>query len=148
MAETLHVQATLQPRGPAAAVVLTDEQVGSLGGGKTPPVKVTVNGHTFDGRIGRRGGEYLLGFNAAVRAATGVAAGDTIDVEIVLDDSDRAVEVPSDLAEALTAAGLSDGFAALAPSHRKEYVRWITEAKKPETRERRAGKAVVALREG
>ncbi|MCW2528692.1 MAG: hypothetical protein JWM76_3552, partial [Pseudonocardiales bacterium] len=50
---------TLQPRGPAAAVILTDDQVGALGGGKTPAVQVTVNDTTFAGRIGRMGGENL-----------------------------------------------------------------------------------------
>ncbi|MEO6569908.1 MAG: 2-isopropylmalate synthase, partial [Ilumatobacteraceae bacterium] len=55
----LHVTATLHARGPAAAILLTDEQVASLAGGpKTPAVKVTVNGgYTFEGRIGRMGGE-------------------------------------------------------------------------------------------
>lgn len=43
----VHIRATLEPRGPAAAIVLTDEQVTRIGqGAKTPPVRVTVNGHT------------------------------------------------------------------------------------------------------
>ena len=42
----------------------------------------------------------------------------------------------------------ADRFEALAPSHRKEYVRWITEAKKPETRAKRVGEAVAMIAEG
>jgi hypothetical protein len=150
MGESLRFTATLQPRGPAAAIVLTDEQVAVLAGGaKTPPVKVTVNGtYTFDGRVGRMGGENLLGFNKSVRAAAGVEAGDTIDVIIIADVVERAVAVPSDLMIAMTEAGVSDAFAALAPSHRKEYVRWITEAKRPETRSKRITEAVAKIGQG
>ena len=62
-------------RGAAAALILDDAQLAAIGGGrKTPPVRVTVNGHTFNGRIARMGGETLLGFNKAVRAACGVDA--------------------------------------------------------------------------
>jgi hypothetical protein len=150
MPEPLHLTAVLQPRGPAAAIVLTDEQVSALAGGaKTPPVKVTVNGgHTFEGRVGRMGGENLVGFNKAVRAAAGVEAGDTIEVVIVADAAPRDVEVPDDLARALADAGVADRFHALAPSHRKEYVRWITEAKRPETRARRVADAVPMIAAG
>ena len=150
MGESLRLTASLQPRGPAAAIVLTDDQVAALAGGaKTPPVKVTVNGtYTFDGRVGRMGGENLLGFNKSVRAAAGVEAGDTIDVIIIADVVERAVAVPSDLMIAMTEAGVSDAFAALAPSHRKEYVRWITEAKRPETRSKRITEAVAKIGQG
>lgn len=150
MAEPLRLTTVLQPRGSAAAVVLTDDQVAELAGGpRTPPVTVTVNDtYTFAGRVGRMNGENLVGFNAATRAAAGVAAGDTIDVVIEVDTSTRTIEVPEDLAAALASAGVADRFEALAPSHRKEYVRWITEAKKPETRARRVEEAVVRVGEG
>jgi hypothetical protein len=148
MPEALHLTATLEPRGPAAAVVLTDEQVQTLAGGpKTPAVRVTVNGtYTFEGRVGRMGGENLVGFNKATRTAAGVEAGDTIDVVIETDAAPRSVEAPEDLMAALTAAGLDDRFEALAPSHRKEYVRWVTEAKKAETRAKRIAGTIEKLR--
>jgi hypothetical protein len=146
----LRLTATLQPRGPAAAIVLSDEHVATLADGqKTPAVTVTVDDrYTFQGRVGRMGGENLVGFNKAVRTAAGVSAGDTIDVVIVADTTERQVEVPADLAEALERADASAAFAALAPSHRKEYVRWITEAKRPETRAKRITEGVVMISEG
>jgi hypothetical protein len=129
--------------------VLTDGQVASLGGGKTPPVTVTVNDdYTFQGRVGRMGGENLVGFNRAVRAAAGVVAGAEIVVAIAIDLAPRAVEVPDDLAAALAGDGAAAAaFDRLAPSHRKEYVRRITEAKKPETRARRVEGTLERLRE-
>lgn len=150
MPATLRLTTTLEPRGPAAAVVLTDDQVHELAGGpRTPAVTVTVNGtYTFEGRVGRRGGENLVGFNRAVREAAGVSPGEEIEVEITADLGAREVAVPDDLARALGTAGASGAFEALAPSHRKEYVRWITEAKKPETRARRVAEAVERVAEG
>ncbi|WP_370972319.1 YdeI/OmpD-associated family protein [Amycolatopsis sp. cg9] len=56
-------------------------------------------------------------------------------------------EVPGELAAALAAApDAAAAFEALPPSHRREYVRWVAEAKKPETRVSRARKAVERLR--
>jgi uncharacterized protein YdeI (YjbR/CyaY-like superfamily) len=43
---------------------------------------------------------------------------------------------------------LAARFHALAFTHRKEYARWIEEAKRPETRERRVAKALEMLRAG
>lgn len=147
---SLRLTTTLQPRGPAAAIVLTDEQVAVLGGGaKTFPVTVTFRGGaTFQGRVARMGGEHLVGLNKAVREAVGVAVGDTVDVVIALDAAERTADVPDDLAAALAAGDAAGAFAALAPSHRKEYVRWITEAKKAETRAKRVADAVSMIREG
>lgn len=142
--------ATLQPRGPAAAVLLDDARLAEIGGGaKTPPVRVTVNGHTFHGRIGRMGGETLLGFNKAVRAACGVQAGDEIELTVVRDDGPREVALPPALAEALAAdAVLRARFAALAPTHRKEFARWVGEAKREETRDKRLAETLAMVREG
>lgn len=150
MAAPLRLTVTLQTRGPAAAIVLSDEQVADLAGGaKTFPVSVAVDGHgSFQGRLARMGGENLIGLNKAVREAVGVAAGDTVAVEITVDGAERSVEVPDDLAAALADAGATEAFAALAPSHRKEYVRWITEAKKPDTRAKRVAEAVPMIRDG
>jgi hypothetical protein len=146
----LKFKTTLQPRGPAAAVILTDDQVADVGEGKkTFPVKATVNGHTWSGRVARMGGENLLGMNKAVRGDAGVEAGDEVDVVVELDSAPREVEVPPALSAALKkdkAAGKL--FDALAYSHRKEFARWVAEAKKEETRDRRVEQAIEMLHAG
>lgn len=148
MGSPLVLSAVLEPRGPAAAVILTDDQVAALGGGKTPPVSFTVNGITVPGRIGRMAGQNLLGFNKAVRAQLGVEAGDTIDVEIVLDDKPREVELPPALAEALAAdPELKASFDGLAPSRRKEHARSVADAKTDATRDRRVAAVIEKLRD-
>ena len=70
-----------------------------------------------------------------------------MDVSVVLDTAPREVTVPEDLAAAFDDAGRAQ-FDALAYSHRKEWVRWIEETKKPETRAARIEKTVESVRAG
>jgi hypothetical protein len=141
---------TLQRRGPAAAVVLSDDQVAEVGEGrKAFPVRATINGYTWAGRVSRMGGEFLLGLSREVRTGAGVEAGDEVTVTIALDEAPREVDVPAALAQALEGDATAKAtFDALAFTHRKEFARWIAEAKKDETRERRVAQALQMLREG
>lgn len=52
---------------------------------------------------------------------------------------------PQDFATALKAAGLAEFFADRTNAHRNEYLKWIAEAKRPETRQARITKAVQML---
>ncbi|MGV8909695.1 MAG: YdeI/OmpD-associated family protein [Propionicimonas sp.] len=146
---SLRLRATIEPRGPAAAIVLTDEQVGALGAGRTPAVLVTANGISVAARVGRMGGENLVGFSKKLRADLGVEIGDVVDVVIALDAAPREISVPPALAAAFAAdTAAKSAFDALAPSHRKEFARWIDEAKRDETRTSRVEQALQMLREG
>jgi uncharacterized protein YdeI (YjbR/CyaY-like superfamily) len=61
----------------------------------------------------------------------------------------RTIEVSEDFGVALAAnPAAAHVFDALAPSHRYEYLAWITEAKRPETRARRIGEALEWLAQG
>ncbi len=149
MGETLRLTSTLEPRGPAGAFVLSDAQVAALGGGKAFPVRVVVNGTTLRLRLARSGEEHLVGLSRAAREQAEVQIGASYDVEIGCDDEERSVEVPDQLTAALALdPAVGAAFAALAPSHRKEFVRWITEAKRDATRADRVAKTVEMLREG
>jgi hypothetical protein len=130
--------------------VLSAEQVAAIGeGARSFAVRATVNGETWAGRVTSRGGEFLLGMSRAVRDQVGAQAGDTVDVEIALDAAPAEIELPEALAAALAGdSAARAGFDGLAPSHRKEYARWIAEAKKDETRDRRVTQALERLREG
>ena len=139
---TLHVRTTLPANGPATAIELTEAQVDELGGGKRAAVRVRIGDREARLRLGVMGGKNLVGLSKAARAELGVEIGDTVDAEIELDADDRVIEVPTDLASALDAAGARAAFDALSPSRRKEFVRGIVEAKQPATRERRVQAAV------
>jgi hypothetical protein len=140
----------LQPRGPAAAVVLDDDQVAQVGeGAKRFPVVATVNGYTWRTSVARMKGEFLVGLSREVRQNAGAEAGDEVEVALELDEAPREVEVPEALAAALAAdPEASASFGRMAFTHRKEYARWVTEAKKEETRERRVQQAVGMIRAG
>ena len=149
MTKPLRIETTLEPRGPAAAIVLTDAQVEGLAPGKKAfPVKVTINGTTLPLRLARMGDENLIGFSKAKRAEAGVEIGQTHRVVIEHDAGERQVEVPDDLAAALHAGKVTKQFDALAYSHRKEFVRRVEEAKKPETRARRIADTVAKVQAG
>ena len=150
MAESLRLTAILEQRGPAGAFLLSDEQVAELGGGrKAFPVQVTVNGVTLPLRLARMGGVNMIGLAKAVRAQAGVEIGSSYDVLITADDGERSVDVPEDLAAALAADPTAQAsFAALAPSHRKEFLRWVSEAKREATRADRVARTVELVREG
>lgn len=123
-----------------------EDVVLGLGGGKRPPVVVTLNGYTYRSTVAPMGGRFLVPVSAAVRAAAGVAGDEEHEVTLVLDDQPRTVELPEDLAAALDDAGLRAAFDGLAPSYRKEHVRSVVEAKQQATRERRVAKVLDALR--
>jgi hypothetical protein len=147
---SLRLTTTLVERGPAAAVVLDDDQVAAVGeGAKRFPVVATVNGHTWRTSVTRMRGEFLVGLNRAVRDAAGVEAGEEVEVELALDSAPREVDVPPALAEALAGdAEAAAAFDRLSHTHRKEYARWVAEAKRDETRARRVAQTLERVREG
>lgn len=138
----------LEPRGPAAAVVLDETQVAVVGeGARRFPVRATVNGYTWRTSVARMGGEFLVGLSREVRQGAGVEAGDEVEVTLELDTAPRDVEVPAALAAGLAADPQAKAvFDAMAFTHRKEYARWIAEAKRDETRQRRVEQAVGMIR--
>jgi hypothetical protein len=147
---SLHLTVTLVARGPAAAVVLDDDQVAAVGdGARRFPVRVTINGYTWRTTVMRMRGEFLLGLSREVRERAGVEVGDRVEVDVELDLAPREVEMPAALTDALaTSPPARSAFDALAYTHRKEYARWISEAKREDTRERRVERALAMLREG
>lgn len=107
-------------------------------------VKGTINGFAFRTSIFPQGdGTHCLLVNRAMQAGAKAQAGDIVEVVIEPDTAPRQVEVPSDLKRALANNPRAKAaFEKLPYSHRKEYVDWITEAKKPETRAARIDKTV------
>ena len=140
--------ARLEARGRGHVVALPFDAREALGAARAP-VQVTINGHVFRTTTTRYGGVDYIGLSSAVREAAGVTAGDTVDIELQRDVAPRVVDVPPELERALTRDAIAQqGFEQLSYTHRKEYARWIAEAKREETKERRLVKAVEMLRAG
>lgn len=113
------------------------------------PVKATFNGVEYTGTMVKYGQpQHMLPILKGIREQIGKAPGDTIDVVVWKDEAERVLEVPDYFEKVLKKEKLWDGFSKLSYTHRKEYVRWITEAKKEETRNNRLIKAVDMLKKG
>jgi uncharacterized protein YdeI (YjbR/CyaY-like superfamily) len=110
-------------------------------------VKCTINGFEFRTSIAPMGGCYLIGLNKEVRDGAKVKAGDIVDVIIEKDDEPRIVVIPNDMLKVLGKNKITDKFKELSYTHQKEYVRWVEEAKKAETREKRIKETIKKLRE-
>jgi hypothetical protein len=120
-----------------ALVAVPDDIVATLGGGGRIPVQATFDDIAYQGSVVSMGGRMVIGIRKDIRSAIGKQPGDEISVTLERDTATRTVAVPDDLRSALNSAGLDRAFDALSLSHRREYVQWVDEAKKPETRARR-----------
>jgi hypothetical protein len=139
----------LQSGKTATGIEVPEEVVRALGAGRRPAVKVTVNGYSYRSTVAVMGGAYMIGFNADHRAASGLAGGDEVDVELELDTTPRDVTVPADLAAAMDAEPAARRtFDGLSYSNKSWHVLSVEGAKTVETRQRRIAKSVAALKEG
>jgi hypothetical protein len=112
------------------------------------PVRATFQGVPYRGSLIKYGhAEHMLPVLKAIRQQTGKEPGDTIDVVVSKDEELRTLEVPSHFEKLMRKEGLLPFFEGLSYTHRKEYCRWITEAKKEETRVKRLEKAVDMLKQ-
>jgi Bacteriocin-protection, YdeI or OmpD-Associated/Domain of unknown function (DUF1905) len=137
----------VEPPKPMRGLEVPPEVVESLGQGKRPRVTITINGHSWKSRVAIMRGRYLLGLSNANRQAAGVVTGDEVEVELKFDPEPRVVVEPADFARALSADPIARTAHERLPDGRKrEHVRAIESAKKPETRRRRIEKAVATLR--
>jgi hypothetical protein len=130
-----------------ATVILTQEQVdglrGAPGRGRVM-LAITYEGQVFRTSISVYNGQWMMVVNEAMRAG-GMTPPGTYTVDIAVDSAERTVDVPPDLAAALKKAGFTKAWDAQSYTNRKEFVRGVVEAKKPETRERRIEKVIASL---
>jgi hypothetical protein len=126
------------------------EVLEALGGGRRPAVLATVNGYSYRATVmGYDPADPLMPFSSAHRAASGIKAGDAVEVELALDTAPREVEVPEDLAVALAADPVAKAFFdGLSYSNKRVHTLAVEGAKTPETRARRVEKSIALLREG
>ena len=113
------------------------------------PVQSTLDGVAYRGSLMNCGmARHTLGVLKGVRQQIGKGPGDSIEVVVWRDDETRTVEVPAEFEKVLKKEELWADFEKLSYTHRKEYCRWISEAKKDETRQSRMVKAIAMLKKG
>lgn len=114
------------------------------------PVKGTINGFPFRSSIFPEGdGTHYMAVNREVREGAGVKGGETVSVVMGRDEEPRTIEPPADFLRALRAdSAARETWERLSYTHRKEHVRAVEEAKRPETRARRIEKSIALLAAG
>jgi bifunctional DNA-binding transcriptional regulator/antitoxin component of YhaV-PrlF toxin-antitoxin module len=131
--------------GNHASLLIPEWVLEKLNTNKRAPLKVTVNGHTYQSTAVGVAGECRVVFPSAERIAAKATAGEIVEVTLELDSGYREVEMPKELAKALKSSGLAKTFADLSYSKRKEFARQVSEAKTEETMLRRIEKVLAAL---
>ena len=113
-----------------------------------PKIQAVIAGQPYRGSLMPMGdGTWCLGVLKSIQEAAGVDAGDSITIDIELDTAPRTVAPPVYLAKAIKGdKKASAAWHALSFTNKKEMARSLTEAKRPETRERRLAQAIDALR--
>ncbi len=143
-------KAIIQDAGGGGAYVAVPFDVEQVFGKKRVKVVVTIDGEPYRGSLVRMGEPcHILPVLKSIREKIGKGYGDEVEVTVVEDAEPRAVQVPDDLKQAL--AGDPEAaafFAALSYTHQKEYVGWIVEAKREETRRARIQRTLEMLRQG
>jgi hypothetical protein len=113
-------------------------------------IKAWFDGHPYRGVLANMGtGCHIIGVRKDIRKAIGKNPGDKITVELEQDFDERVVDVPDDLKERFAKSSKAKEFYdSLSYTNRKEYVVWITSAKKMETREKRVADTIQKLMKG
>lgn len=136
-------------RGGGAYVVFPYDAETEFGTSGKVPVTATIDGVPDKGALMRMGlPHHILGVPKAIRDKIGKKPGNVVTIVLWKDDVPREVAVPPELQARMKKAGVLPFFESLSFTHRKEYCRWITEAKKDETRARRLDKAIQLLTDG
>jgi hypothetical protein len=139
---------TATPRGGGGCLVPVPLEVAAKPGFKgMPKIKAVIAGQPYRGSLMPMGdGTYCLGVLKSIQEAAGVEFGDSITVGLELDTEARVVEPPEDLARAMAGdKTMAANWERLSFTNKKEMALSLTEAKKPETRERRLAAAVAKL---
>ncbi|MEW6241477.1 MAG: YdeI/OmpD-associated family protein [Chloroflexota bacterium] len=142
--------ATILNAGGGGAFVEVPFDVEAAFGAKKPRVKAMIEGVPYRGTLTRMGGpNHILIILKEIREKVGKTFGDEVQITVELDTEPRVVEIPPELAKAFEKEKAAQAyFNSLAYSHRREYVGFITEAKKEETRLRRVAQTIEMLKKG
>ncbi len=142
--------ATIKNAGGGGAFVEVPFDVETAFGSKRPKVKALIEGVPYRGILTRMGTEcHILGIRKEIREQVGKTFGDEVTITVEPDTEPRVVEIAADLLKELKKdKAAKASFDKLSYTHQKEYVTWITEAKKEETRQNRIGKTIEMLKKG
>jgi hypothetical protein len=132
--------------GNHASLEIPDDNLAEIGGNRRAPLKITINGYTYQSTATGVDGKCMVVFPMRDREAASTSAGELVTVTLELDDGYRNVDIPTTLENALKTNGLDVVFHDLTYSKRKEFARLVNDAKTDETRLRRIEKIIAELK--
>lgn len=135
--------------GAGGAFVTVPFDVEKTFGRKKVKVKALIDGVLYRGSLVRMGtSRHILGILKEIREKISKSYGDEVLVLLQEDLEPREVAVPEDLALALKSSpAASKFFDKLSFTHRKEYLKWIDDAKRGQTRASRVSATIRMLEE-
>ena len=142
--------AIIKNAGGGGAFVEVPFDVEAAFGSKRPKVKAMIEGVPYRGILTRMGGDHhLLIILKEIREKIGRTFGDEVTITVEPDTEPRVIEVPAELKKAFKSDKEAKAFFdKLSYTHQREYVTWINEAKREETRQNRIVKAIGMLKKG
>jgi hypothetical protein len=147
----IEFEAEVQGEGGGTWVDVPLDLKQTFGKGNMVPIVATFNGTVpYRGIVSKMGGEFpMLLVRSDVREQLGVKIGDQVMVRLELDTEPRTVTLPEDVATQVEAnPDAAATWEKLSPGNQREYARWIEDAKRPETRQRRVDETVRKLAAG
>jgi len=150
MTEKQSFRAEIVDPGGGGAFVRVPFDVEDVYGKKRVKIKATIDGEPYRGTLVRMGEPcHILIVIKAIREKIGKTFGDEVEVILEEDLEPRLVAVPDDLKEKLAATPQAkDFYEKLSYTNQREYVTWINDAKREETRLRRIAKMIEMLEDG
>ncbi|MEW6401836.1 MAG: YdeI/OmpD-associated family protein [Chloroflexota bacterium] len=142
--------AVIQNAGGGGAFVEVPFDVEKAFGSKRPKVKAMIEEVPYRGILTRMGTEcHLLIILKEIREKIGKTFGDEVKITVEPDTEPRVIDVPAELKKAFkTEKDAKASFDRLSYTHQREYMMWINEAKREETRQNRIVKAIEMLKKG
>ncbi len=141
-------QTTLQISGSRVFIPIPFDPQAVWGTKQRHYVTGTINGMPFRGSLGSDGSSYFMPVGAAWRRDCGINPGDLLTM-ILEPEGPQQETLAQDITDALAnEPDAANFFNSLATFYRKNYIRWIESAKKPETRSARVAEMIVLLKAG
>jgi len=150
MSEQHTFQAVIEAEGSGGAYITIPFDVEQVFGKKRVKVKATIDGEPYRGSLVRMGGDcHRMGILKEIRIKLGKGFGELVSVTLEEDTEPRLVVPPADLLAALENHPEAKAFfEQLSYTHQKEYVQWIEETKRQETRQARIARSIEMLQQG
>ncbi len=150
MSQTQKFRAPIEDAGNGGAFVSIPFDVEQVYGKKRVKIKALIEGVAYQGSLVRMGGcTHILGIRKEIREQIGKTLGDEIEIVLEEDTEPRVIHLPEDMQQALEKDPAARAFfEQLSYTHQKEYVQWVEEAKREQTRHARIEQAVLLLKQG